>query len=211
MKLTKYSHACLVLEKDGQSLVIDPGIWSTDFVVPENVVGVVVTHEHQDHCDAEKLQSIVEKNPEAVIYAHQAVVDKLDNLPTQSVESSKIVHVGDFELEFCGGEHAVIHGSWPRFANLGVMVDEVFYYPGDSFTPPPSQVAVLALPASAPWMKFSEAMDFLVSVKPERAFPTHDAILSETGQALADSMFGQVAEQTGTSYARIAAGDSIEI
>jgi len=211
MKVTKYSHACLVVEKENQSLVIDPGVWSSDFVAPSNVVGVVVTHEHPDHCDIEKLRKLAEKNPEVKIYAHQDVVEKLDGLPCQSVESGKIIHVGDFALEFCGGEHAVIHESWPRFANLGVMVDSTLYYPGDSFSPAPGPVKVLALPASAPWMKFSEAMDFLTSVKPERAFPTHDAILSETGQSLADTMFSGVAEQAGVTYARIASGSSIEI
>jgi len=211
MKLTKYSHACLVLEKNGQSLVIDPGVWSSDFVVPENVVGIVITHEHPDHCDPKKLQGIFEKNPDSVIYAHQAVVDKHDSIPTQPVESNKIIHVGDFVLEFCGGEHAVIHETWPRIANLGVMIDDTLYYPGDSFTPPSRSVELLALPASAPWMKLSEAMDFLGSVKPSRAFPTHDAILSETGQSLVDTMLGDVAEEAGVSYTRIAAGNSVEV
>ena len=46
MEIKKYRHACLVLTKNTESLVIDPGYWSNDLVVPEKVAGVIVTHEH---------------------------------------------------------------------------------------------------------------------------------------------------------------------
>jgi len=42
MKITKYGHACLMVEIDGRSLVIDPGVFSTDFVSPDNVDAVVI-------------------------------------------------------------------------------------------------------------------------------------------------------------------------
>ena len=48
MRLTKYTHACVRLERDGSVLVIDPGIWSE----PHALLGthaVLVTHEHCDH------------------------------------------------------------------------------------------------------------------------------------------------------------------
>lgn len=85
MTLRKFRHSCLVLEKDGQSLVVDPGEWSTDFVVPENVVGVIVTHEHGDHFSLEKLQNIVATNPDAIIYAHPDVTSKIPDLETTAV------------------------------------------------------------------------------------------------------------------------------
>ena len=49
MKITKYEHACFVVEEDGESLIVDPGGWTTDLVIPDTVVGVIITHEHQDH------------------------------------------------------------------------------------------------------------------------------------------------------------------
>jgi L-ascorbate metabolism protein UlaG (beta-lactamase superfamily) len=211
MKLTKYTHACLVLEKDGSALVIDPGQWSNDFVAPEHVVGVVVTHAHQDHYSMELLRSIIDANPDAHIYAHADVAAELENLPVQTVVAGENVHVGNFALSFFGGEHAAIEPSRPTQANLGVMVDDLLYYPGDSFALPDRSVNILALPVSAPWMKFSEATEFLRAIKPQRAFPTHDAILSETGMALADSMFQGAAASIGTEYQRIKASSSIEI
>ena len=211
MNITKYMHACLVIEKNGSRIVIDPGVWSEDFVVPENVVATVVTHEHPDHFDPEKLAAIFDKNPGSILVAHETIVAKMPDHKSQAVAASETVNVGEFTLHFTGGEHAVIHSSYPTAANLGVMVDDDLYYPGDSFAPPETIVKTLALPISAPWMRFAEAMDFMVAIAPQRAFPTHDAILSETGQGLADRMFGQVAEQNNMTYERLPFGRSIEL
>lgn len=211
MKLTKYSHACFVVEKADASVVVDPGVWSQDFVVPGNVVAVVVTHEHSDHCDTKQLSDIVAKNPDVVIYAHDDVITHLPGLPTQSVEVGETVGIGDFTLEFVGGVHAAIHESIPRIANLGVIINELVYYPGDSFADPGKVVPTLAVPASAPWMKLAEAMDFIIELKPARVFPTHDAILSETGQNLVDNMLSNVTTKEGGTYERIAVGTSIEL
>lgn len=210
MNITKYMHSCLVLERDGQRVVVDPGVWSEDFVVQENVVAIVVTHEHPDHLDPEKLRAIVATSPDAVIYAHEDVVAKIEGLKTQAVAADETVQVGGFTLRFTGGEHATIHTSYPPVANLGVIIDDALYYPGDSFALPGTVVHTLALPVSAPWMKISEAMDFLAEVRPTRAFPTHDAILSGTGQALVDRMLSATAESIGARYERLPFGQSVE-
>lgn len=182
-----------------------------DLVIPQNVVGVVITHEHADHMDIDQLKKIIGTNPEAVIYAHADVTAQLTDLPTESVTINEIVHVGDFALEFIGGKHAIIHSSIPGIANLGVIIDSSLYFPGDSFDLPHKDIDTLALPAAAPWMRMSEAMDFLASVKPKRAFPAHDAILSDGGKALSDRLLGSVAKSIGTSYSRLKTSETLEI
>jgi len=210
MRLTKFEHSCFTLEKEGNVLVVDPGAWATDFVVPENVVSVVVTHEHADHFDPEKLQAIVDKNPEAIIYAPEAVTSQVNNLPTQIVSPDEVMEVGGFTLTFTGGVHATIHKDFhPEYQNVGVIVDDVLYHPGDSLALPNRPVKVLSLPIIAPWEKVSESVDFLIAVKPEFAFPTHDAMLSEFGFGLYDRWHKLAAEKYGIVYERIT--DSIDI
>lgn len=211
MNITKYEHACLVVEKGGQRLVIDPGVWSTDFVVPENVVAIIITHEHPDHLDPEKLKAITDASPGAIVYGHEDVLKKIEGLNTQPVTPGEPVPVGEFRLRFTGGEHAVIHTSYTPVANLGVVIDDALYYPGDSFALPGAVVHTLALPVSAPWMKISEAMDFLAEVKPMRVFPTHDAILSETGHQLVDRMLATVSESINAKYERLPFGQTVEL
>lgn len=204
MILTKYEHACFTLEKDGKLMVVDPGGWTTNLGPLDNVVAVAITHEHSDHLDPSALDAIIARSPDAVIYAHESITSQLsDNFMTTPVAAGETVSATPFSLEFFGGEHAVIHESYPDLANLGVMINDCVYYPGDSFTAPNRPVKVLALPVTAPWMKIAEAMDFVSEVKPKLAFPTHDAIASDAGKQLSDRMIPEFVEKHGGTYQRL--------
>ena len=203
MEIRKLRHACLELTKDNVSLVIDPGGWSTDFKPNSQTHGVVITHEHGDHFDKENLNKILQKNPEMCIYAHVDIIAQLDDFTgrKQAVAHGETVTVGPFSLKFTGGTHATIHPDYPVCSNLGVLVDDgVLYYPGDSYVLPDSSVETLAVPASAPWMKMSEAMDFITAIKPKTCFPTHDALLSDEGHALAAAWLIKAAESVSATY-----------
>lgn len=204
LQLTKYEHACFTVEKDDQLLVIDPGTYTTDFIAPDHVVGIVITHDHPDHYDEELVAAIIDKNPEAMIVAHPSVTDSIEAFQSLSVEPGDSLSLGPFELEFFGGTHATISDALPAPANLGVMINDSLYYPGDSFAIPDDRyVDTLALPVAAPWLKISETIEFLHTVHPHTAFPTHDAILSSAGQALVDRMLKAEADKDDTTYSRI--------
>jgi L-ascorbate metabolism protein UlaG (beta-lactamase superfamily) len=211
MKITKYQHACLVIEKDGSTLVVDPGAFSHDFIMPNKVDGIIITHEHPDHLDEKLVGQILEKHPKATVIAHENISGRFTDYSNIGAKVGETYSIGTFSLRFFGGTHATIADSIPIPPNLGVLVDEHFYYPGDSFVLPDDvQVKELALPASAPWLKISEAMAFLAQVKPVLAFPTHDAILSKEGKAIADTYLGTVASGQGTQYKRLD-GTSVEL
>lgn len=210
MRLTKYEHACFTVERGKDMLVVDPGGFTTDFVAPEGVVAIVITHEHGDHFDHDQLEAIIDKNPDAVIIGHQAITSQIEAFSTKTVFAGATVTIGEFSLEFFGGEHAEIHSSLPHIANLGVLINELVYYPGDSFVLPNKPIDTLALPVGAPWLKISETMEFLAAASPRLAFPTHDAVLSEVGKSLPDRMLPAIAEKIGATYKRID-GTTIEI
>jgi hypothetical protein len=71
-------------------------------------------------------------------------------------------------MTFHGGRHSVIHSSIPVIDNVGVLVNDAFYYPGDSYAVPEG-VDVARRPIGAPWLKIGEAIDFVLAVKPRRA------------------------------------------
>ena len=56
MKLTKMSHSCVRLEKDGQTLVLDPGAFSEEDAAL-GADAILVTHEHPDHFDEGRLRA----------------------------------------------------------------------------------------------------------------------------------------------------------
>lgn len=209
MKLTKYEHACFTLEKGGQVLVVDPGVFTNDLGELKNVSVVVITHEHPDHFVAERLQELANDNPEMTVVAHESITSQLSDFRATSVTAGQKFEIGNFKLEFFGGTHAIIHPTLPAIANLGVLINNTLYYPGDSFTLPKREVKVLALPIGAPWLKMSETIDFVMSIKPEIAFPTHDAVLSNVGKSIPDRYISNLANENGFMYQRLTG--SIEI
>ena len=210
MKLTKYSHACIVLEEASESLVIDPGNFSEDFEVPQNVMGVIITHSHADHYDEGKLQAILDQHPNASIYALQEIADN-STLPMVAIVPGQQLAIGGFEVEFTGGTHAVIHVDIPKVGNVGVVVNrDLLYYPGDSFEQPPRHMKWIATPVAAPWLKVSEVVEFLRQAQPDYALPTHDAILSDAGKALVDRVISGLVDNR-VQYQRVQSGKTIEL
>ena len=210
MKLTKYEHACFSLEKDEQILVIDPGAFTKDFTVTDNISGIIITHAHPDHFDPDTLASILDKNPDSLLISTEEVVQKMPGHASKVAHPGEAIKVGPFELAFFGEKHAIIHDTLPIIDNFGVLINESVYFPGDSFTLPDRPVDTLALPVGAPWLKISEAMDFFTAVKPRFAFPTHDAIFSDIGKNLVDGRMKSVAEGLDTEFRRID-GQTIDV
>ncbi|RWZ78303.1 MAG: hypothetical protein EOT05_00875 [Candidatus Microsaccharimonas sossegonensis] len=210
MKLTNYEHACFAVEKDRKVIVIDPGSLTTDFVVSHNIVAIIMTHAHSDHLDTDLISEIINKNPHAVIIGTEEVTTKLNIYETRTVHGGDGFAIEGFDLDFYGNTHARIHKDLPKNQNVGVLIEDRVYFPGDSFTMPGKDVEILALPVAGPWMKAEEAIDFMIAVGARFTFPTHDTILSTSGKTIADNTIGGFSEVAGTDYRRID-GETIEI
>ena len=96
MKLTKKSHSCVRLEKDGRTLVLDPGGFSEE----DAAVGadaILVTHEHPDHFDERRLRAAMEADPAAEIWTR----DGLDRRTRSVITLTALVAGGHLdELRF---------------------------------------------------------------------------------------------------------------
>lgn len=46
MKLTKFDHSCIVVEKDGLKIVCDPVEFTHPLPELNNVVAIIITHRH---------------------------------------------------------------------------------------------------------------------------------------------------------------------
>lgn len=212
MKLTKHEHACMVLEKAGRSLVIDPGSFTALMVGLTDVEAIVITHEHADHWTDRQLEEIRDQNPEARILGPRGVADAVTGFAVEEVKPGDRIEAGPFELEFVGGRHALIHSSLPVVDNVGVLVDGSFYYPGDSFDAPENaSIETLAVPVSGPWLKLGETMDFIEKVRPKRFFAAHEMLLSRLGRDLTHARIGAVAERIGAELIELDPGDSTSV
>ena len=211
MKLTKYEHATLVLEKSGQTLVVDPGTFTMPLTEVRDVVAVVITHEHPDHWTPEQLDRVLAMSPDAKIYGPQGVAIAASAYPVIVVGDGDEITAGAFDLKFFGSRHAVIHSSIPVIDNVGVMIDDTLFYPGDSFTIPPVEVDTLAVPAGAPWLKIGEVIDYVTAVKPRRSFPVHEMVLSVIGKNMANDRIGTATTAGGGEFVPLQPGETLDL
>lgn len=200
LTLTRFTHACVRLERDGRVLVIDPGIYSE----PAALVGadaVLVTHEHFDHVDRLRLAGLG-----APVFAPAGA--NIPDLPFEQLAVGDEPEVAGFRVRAVGGRHATLLDDQPVAANLGYIVDGTVYHPGDSLARPDVPVSTVLVPAGGPWLNLRDAIEFLRAVSPERAFPIHDVLLAELGQIAADRW---LASSGVPEYRRLRSGESVEL
>ncbi|WP_431895753.1 MBL fold metallo-hydrolase [Nonomuraea sp. bgisy101] len=194
MKITKYTHACVRLEQDGRVLVIDPGVWSEPLAL-DGADAVLVTHEHGDHIDVLRLLGAG-----VPVFGPRS----LRGLPYTPVGVDEEFTAAGFRVRAVGGRHALIYGGEPDCPNLGYVVEEAVYHPGDSVHVPEGPVETLLVPLQGSWLKTAEAIDFVKAVRPERAFGIHDGQVNERGLS---SLNAWLQAETGC-YRRLAPGES---
>ena len=185
MQVTHFGHSCVLLDTGAARLLIDPGNFSADF---ENVTGldaVLVTHQHPDHLDLERLPALLRANPDARLIVDSGTAGQLGGAEVatdhETVEPGTTLNVAGARVEVLGGQHAVIHPDIPVIPNNAYLVDGTHMHPGDSITVVPAEpLDVLFLPATAPWEKLSETVDYLRQVAPRTAVPIHQGMLAIT-------------------------------
>jgi len=210
MKVTKYEHATLLVSIGDDNLIIDPGVFLSlaDF---SKVLAVVITHEHQDHWTPDQLNRVLEKSPDARILGPAGVAKAAAGFDIEVVKAGDTVEVGPFTLAFFGEKHALVHESVPVPDNVGVLVNDELYYPGDSYTVPDVEVGTLAAPLGGPWLKIGEAMDFVLAVKPKRAFYVHDMTLSVAGKGMHAERLKWATEQGEGEFTSLDVGESLDV
>ncbi|GAQ50526.1 MBL fold metallo-hydrolase [Streptomyces acidiscabies] len=189
MRIVKYTHSCVRLEHDGRVLVIDPGIWSEP-VALDGADAVLLTHEHSDHADVLRLRGLA-------VPVHAPASAHLPDLDFTAVATGEEFTAAGFRVTAQGGRHAPVYGGLPDCANLGYLVEDRLYHPGDSLHRPGRPVETLLVPLQASWLKTSEAIDFVRAVAPERAYGIHDAQIND--RALT-SINGWLTDRCGDRY-----------
>ncbi len=213
MRLTKYSHSCVRIEDDGRVLVIDPGVWSEAEVALDGAEAVLISHEHIDHVDVDVIRKAAATNTNLKIWAPISVSHDFHELGDRvtTVGPDESFEAAGFRVRTFGGQHALIHPLIPLVINVGYLVNEAVYHPGDSFVPPPVPVSTLLVPIHAPWSKLAEVIDFVIGVRPKRAIQIHDGLLNQEGIKLSEMHLGRLSGNYGTEFMHLNSGDQIDV
>ncbi|KOX05706.1 MBL fold metallo-hydrolase [Micromonospora profundi] len=209
MRLTKYAHSCLRVEHDGGVLVVDPGVFS-DPQALEGADAVLITHEHPDHMDLAALRLHLDRRP-VPIHGPASLAGTLGDAAEalSPVAPGESFTAAGVPIRAYGGRHAVIHPDIPVIDNIGYLINDVVYHPGDSLVvPEETPVDTLFAPIHAPWSKFSEVVDFIRAVAPRRAYALHDALLNDNGLTVLNRQYSAL---SGTEYQRLEPGSRVDV
>jgi L-ascorbate metabolism protein UlaG (beta-lactamase superfamily) len=201
MELTHFGHSCLLADFGHTKVLFDPGNFSHGFEGITGLSAIMITHQHPDHVDPARLPALCQGNPAAVLYADGQTAAQLGE-PCQVAHVGDQLRVGELTIRAVGGQHAVIHPEIPVVDNISYLVGDDDHparlmHPGDALFVPDEPVDILAAPAAAPWMKISEAVDYLRAVAPARAVPIHQGIIAPKARGI---YYGRLSEMTSTDF-----------
>jgi L-ascorbate metabolism protein UlaG (beta-lactamase superfamily) len=182
MEITHLGHACLLVETPRARLLVDPGTLSSGFADLTDLDAVLVTHEHADHVDATAVVALLRQNPRATLVVDEKTAVQFSQQALRIARPGDVLDLGE-RVEVLGGIHAPVWGDVPGCPNLAYLVgDGELLHPGDSFTLPGRDVGTLAVPIDGPWLKLSEAVDYVRAVAPATYLPIHEGELTDVGK-----------------------------
>ncbi|MET0457268.1 MAG: MBL fold metallo-hydrolase [Mycobacterium sp.] len=205
MQLTHFGHSCLLASfrhaDDETTVLFDPGNFSHGFEGITGLTAILITHQHPDHADVARLPALIDANPQAALYADPMTAAQLGG-SWKAVNVGDTLSVGHLSVRGVGGTHAVIHPEIPVIDNISYLVGDEGHparlmHPGDALFTPGEPVDVLATPAAAPWMKVSEAVDYLRAVAPTHAVPIHQGVVAKEARGI---YYGRLSEMTDTDF-----------
>ncbi len=201
----------MVIEEGAARLLTDPGSFTVE--VQDTQTGldaIVITHEHQDHFHIDSVKKLLETNPGVRVITNSAVAALLqkEGIAAEVVGDGQSGEVKGVPIEGYGKDHAPIYGTMGLVENTGYFIGGRLYFPGDNFHNPNKQLDVLALPVAGPWMKMSEAIDFVKLLKPRIAFGVHDGMITPSFRGFVGMALKMFA--AGVEYVSLQDGESRE-
>src|SRR3546814_1702729 len=82
-------------------------------------------------------------------------------------------------------------------------------HPGDALAVPGEDIDVLLAPSSAPWLKASEAIDFVRAVAAPRNLAIHDRVYTEAAHGMLATQMKHFLDGTGADYVRVPDGSDL--
>ena len=208
MRVSKYIHSCLLIESDGDRLLIDPGKFSfldgrvtlSEF---DGTAAVLVTHDHPDHLDVDALRRIVERSS-AEVFANEEIVTKLGTDGIRStVFQEGTRRIRSLEVRAIPAKHeAILSPTLPR--NVAYVVNGRVLQPGDSYDASLDElrgIALLALPIMAPWTTELRTAAFAERLAPKRVLPIHDGYVKDFWLKARHENLGGHLRRLGIDYA----------
>lgn len=122
MKITKFPQSCILIETQGQKILVDPG--KTKFEEKfldywKNATAILVTHRHGDHFNSDVLQ-----NFSAPIYSTKEVQKVKPELKIHLVKAGDSFNLGKVKIEVVKAVHGYMMPAGEIKENVGFIIDD---------------------------------------------------------------------------------------
>ncbi|SRR5258706_9685594 len=210
MKITKYLHSCLLIEEQGEVVLLDPGVYTyQEKVFPLNSLkkldSIGITHEHQDHMDINFIKDILSKFPKVSIFSNKSIKTIL------AKEKINVITTNNDIFSLQDLPHEKLLSSFPPAPpNLGITLFNKLLHVGDSlkFSKAPE---ILALPIQAPWGSLVDAAERGAMAKPKYIIPIHDYHWKDDARRQFYKWLISFYQPQGITFLPVESGEAIEM
>lgn len=212
LTLTNLGHSCVLLDFAGETrILIDPGAYGPSLDDLGAVNAVVVTHAHPDHLDLEHLGQVTAASGAIPLFGPPDVADLVREADVEfhAVEAGSF-SIGNITTTAILAPHEPLYPGVPLPINYGFAFAGRVFAPGDSLGVIAPETDVLLAPLGAPWMRLSEAIDYVRRVTPRTVIPIHDGGLAPPHRMLHRSLLTTFAPD-GTTIAALDTHQVIEL
>jgi hypothetical protein len=207
MKITKFEHACLLIEAGERVAIFDPGEMSEsvlDVGKLEQVDDIFITHDHHDHFSLKLVSAIHSKFPNVRITSTESVIKQLAEEHINASQNAPL------EVTFFNSPH---EGNLPFLKppeQIGIHFLGQFSDPGDSLSFNETK-PILALPITAPWGSTLAAVNLALQLKPKFIAPVHDWLWRDEVRKGMYGRLGQLFKDYGITFLKLETSMPMEL
>ncbi len=122
MKITKFPQSCILVETQGQKILVDPGKTKFDKAFLDywkKATAILVTHRHSDHFYGDVLQQL-----SAPIYSTKEVQNSKPELKIHLVKANDTFSLGKVKIEVVKAVHGYMLPAGEIKENVGFIIDD---------------------------------------------------------------------------------------
>lgn len=172
MRITKFEQSCLLVEEGDSKLLIDPGTpFSNKHQISEMGIldAVLITHEHADHFDASLCNNIPTHTD---VYVNESTSKQLSR-QVKIVGDGEPINAGNFSIKVIELPHCLMPDGSEGPQNVGFLINDKLFHPGDGIELEGLSVENLALPINGPDVSMKRAFQFARQVSAKQAIAIH--------------------------------------
>ena len=191
MKVTKYPQSCLIIEKSGKRIIIDPGSfvsakYSASDLLPADLI--LITHEHGDHIDPKLLDELLDDKKIPVI-ANESTAKILEGRVTKVINDHETIEIEGFEIAARELPHVLMVNGSEGPQNTGYVIDKIFFHAGDGIKLADLHVETAAIPLAGPDISPHDVYKFISELGCETVIPIHYDFFKEDPTILKNEYF----------------------